>query len=202
MLRLTQPGEGTEDTRRRARKRELVTGTDEQHTKAVEEVLQQLADARLVTTSRDMASGEELIDVAHEALIRGWVRLRGWIEEDRAALRVHRQLTVAADEWEQNNRDQSYLYRGAHLAQAEEWAETHPSDLNELEGAFVEASRAAAEAVEREKEAARQRELAQAQSLAEAERQRAEVQTRASWRLRWLAAGLALVFLLAVGAAG
>ena len=62
--------------------------------------------------------------------------------------------------------------------------------------------RAAAEAVEREKEAARQRELAQAQSLAEAERQRAEVQTRASWRLRWLAAGLALVFLLAVGAAG
>jgi WD40 repeat protein/tRNA A-37 threonylcarbamoyl transferase component Bud32/energy-coupling factor transporter ATP-binding protein EcfA2 len=202
MLRLTQPGEGTEDTRRRARKRELVTGTDEQQTRAVEEVLQQLADARLITTSRDMASGEELVDVSHEALIRGWVRLQGWIDEDRAALRVHRQLTEAAYEWEQHNRDQSYLYRGAHLAQAEEWAETHSADLSELEGAFVEASRAAAGAIEQEKEAARQRELAQAQALAEAERKRAEVQTRTGRRLRWLTAGLAVVFLLAIGAAG
>ncbi len=201
MLRLTQPGEGTEDTRRRARKRELLPSQGEQQIKATEEILHLLADARLVTTSRDMLSGEELVDVSHEALIRGWARLQGWIDEDRMALHTHRQLTEAAETWEQSSRDTSYLYRGARLAQAEEWAKTHSGDLNGLEQAFLEASQTAAEAIERKKEAARQRELAQAQALAEAEHQRAEVQATATRRLRWLTAGLAIVFLLAVGAA-
>ncbi len=200
MLRLTHPGEGTEDTRRRARKRELLPGSGEQQA-TVEEVLQRLADARLVTASRDMASGEEMVDVSHEALIRGWARLQSWIDEDRMALHTHRQLTEAAETWEENSREASYLYHGARLAQAEEWAKTYASDLNELERAFLEASQATAEAMEREKETARQRELAQAQALAEAEHRRAEVQARASRRLRWLAAGLAVVFLLAIGAA-
>jgi WD40 repeat protein/tRNA A-37 threonylcarbamoyl transferase component Bud32 len=178
MLRLTRPGEGTEDTRRRVTKRELLPGSGEQRA-AVEEVLRRLADARLVTTSRDMAGGEEMVDVAHEALIRGWARLQSWINEDRMALHTHRQLTEAADTWEQNDRDASYLYRGVRLAQAEEWVKTHAGDLNELERAFLDASRAAAEAVEREQEAARQRELAQMQALLEEQRQRIEAQTRA-----------------------
>ena len=42
---------------------------------------------------------ERWVDVSHEALIRGWPRLRGWIEEDRAGLRLHRRLTEAAEEW-------------------------------------------------------------------------------------------------------
>jgi WD40 repeat protein/tRNA A-37 threonylcarbamoyl transferase component Bud32 len=201
MLRLTQPGEGTEDTRRRARKRELMPRSEEQQSRIVEEVLHRLADARLIVTSRDAASEEEMVDVAHEALIRSWARLQSWINENRMALHTHRQLTETAETWEQENRDASFLYRGVRLAQAREWAETRASDLNELEQAFLDASRATAEAREREREAARQRELAQAQALAEAEHQRAEVQIRASRRLRWLAAGLAVVFLAAVGAA-
>jgi WD40 repeat protein/type II secretory pathway predicted ATPase ExeA len=200
MLRLTQPGEGTEDTRRRAKKRELLPGSGEQQA-MVEGVLQRLVHARLLTTSRDTASGEEVVDVAHEALIRGWVRLQGWIDEDRMALHTHRQLTEAAETWEQNDRDASYLYRGVRLAQAGEWVEMHAGDLNKLEQAFLGASQAAAETREREREAQRQHELAQAQALAESEHRRAEVQARASRRLRWLAMGLALVFLLAIGAA-
>jgi WD40 repeat protein len=200
MLRLTQPGQGTEDTRRRARKREILPASEAEQA-TVQEVLQQLTDARLLTTSRDTVSGDEMVDVAHEALIRGWVRLQGWINEDRMALHTHRQLTEAAETWEQNSYDSSYLYRGVRLAQAGEWVGAHASDLNELERAFLEASQAAAKAREREQEQARQRELAQAQALAEAEHQRAEVQIRSSQRLRWLAMGLAVVFLLAVAAA-
>jgi len=201
MLRLTQPGEGTEDTRRRVRKQELLSGQNQQQAQAVESILQQLVAARLLTTSRDLASGQELVDVSHEALIRGWTQLRSWIDEDRAALRIHRQLTDAAGEWEQHHRDPSYLYRGSRLIQAEEWVETHASEFNELEWAFIDASRDAARAIEAEEEAVRQRELAQAQALATAEHQRAELQARAGTRLRWLAVGLALIFLVAVGAA-
>src|SRR5262249_53459175 len=51
MLRLTQPGEGTDDTRRRARMSELATRNDE--CEAVAEVVNALTDARLLTTSKD-----------------------------------------------------------------------------------------------------------------------------------------------------
>jgi WD40 repeat protein len=146
MLRLTQPGEGTEDTRRRASMDELVTRMGEN--KAVEDVTQTMTNARLLTT--DEEPGKQVVDVAHEALIRGWPRLRKWIEEDRAGLRILRRLTEVAREW-QPTKDESLLYRGARLAQAAEWRERNEGALNELEREFLDASMAAQRAVERRK---------------------------------------------------
>ena len=57
LLRLVQPGEGTVDTRRRARLSELVP--DPEAAAAVEDVVHTLADARLLTTGRDAVSGED-----------------------------------------------------------------------------------------------------------------------------------------------
>ena len=71
---------------------------------AVEAVVNELAGARLVTTSRN-ESGQEVVDVAHEALIRGWPRLQRWVDENPAALRIHRDLTVAAEAWNANKRE-------------------------------------------------------------------------------------------------
>ncbi|HSI31425.1 MAG TPA: protein kinase, partial [Miltoncostaeaceae bacterium] len=88
LLRLTQPGEGTEDTRRRATRAELVTRPGEEE--EVDAVIGALAEARLVTTSTDEATGQPVVDVTHEALIRGWPELRGWINDDREQLRLHR----------------------------------------------------------------------------------------------------------------
>ncbi|UCG25867.1 MAG: serine/threonine-protein kinase PknK, partial [Chloroflexota bacterium] len=64
---MVRPGEGTEDTRRLATRSEL--GYEEW------ELAQRLADARLVVTGRT-AEGEQTVEVVHEALIRGWGRLR------------------------------------------------------------------------------------------------------------------------------
>ncbi|HEY0380076.1 MAG TPA: TIR domain-containing protein [Pyrinomonadaceae bacterium] len=146
MLRLTQPGEGTEDTRRRATMDELVTRGEE--SKAVEDVTQAMADARLLTTDTDEGPGKQVVDVSHEALIRGWPRLRQWIEEDRAGLRILRRLTEVAREW-QPTKDESLLYRGARLAQAVEWRERNETALNQLEREFLDASMAARRAIER-----------------------------------------------------
>jgi hypothetical protein len=63
LLRLTQPGENTADTRRRSTLEELQIQAEDRH--AVEEVVKTLADARLVVASRD-----QQVEVAHEALIR------------------------------------------------------------------------------------------------------------------------------------
>ena len=175
-IRLTElGGDNTQaDTRRRVSIDELISSRQE----AVHQVLSALADARLVTTDKNA------VEVAHEALIREWPTLRGWLEEDREGLRLHRHLTEAAQEWEALGRDPGVLYRGARLAQAVEWAAAHPDILNEGERAFLDASQALAEKETRERESQRQRELEAARQLAEAERVRAEEQIQANRQLR------------------
>ena len=159
LLRLTQPGEGTEDTRRRAALSELVTRPEERP--AVDAVVRVLANARLLTTDRG-EGGEPWVEVTHEALIRGWPELRRWIDEDRQGLRVLRRLTEAAQEWQQRGRDDGMLYRGARLAEAREWREDNEGALNDQERAFLDASsaletREADEERERQRRAARSR---------------------------------------------
>ncbi len=146
LLRLTQPGEGTEDTRRRAPLSEL-SGAE------VSPVLDRLVAARLLTTSSER--GEPQLEVSHEALIRAWPRLRAWVDTDRDGLRLHRQLTDAAREWERLGRDDDALYRGARLAEAQEFVA--PDVLNALERAFLTASVAQAEREHGEREAQQRR---------------------------------------------
>ena len=149
--------------RRRMPLDELDPERDE-HTAAA---LTALVDSRLVTAD------EETLEVAHEALLREWPRLRGWLEEDAEGRRLHQHLIHAARDWQAAGRDRGELYRGARLASALDWSAGHEGDLNELERDFLDESRAAAER--------------------DAERQR-----RANRRLRTLLAGLAALLALAI----
>jgi len=192
-LRLTELGDDTTttDTRRRVSFEELAPRLEDRE--PVHKVLMTLADARLITTDQDAA------EVAHEALIREWPTLRNWIDENREGLRLHRHLTEAAQEWESLGRDPGGLYRGARLAQALEWFNSHRDDLNILETSFLETSRALANQEAAEREAQRQRELESARKLAENERDRAEEQTRSNRRLKQRAVYLVIAFAI-VGA--
>ena len=191
-LQMIHPGEGTEDTRRVATYTEL--GTSDW------EMIRHLADARLVVTDRDPA-GQETVEVVHEALIKGWGRLREWMSADRAFRTWQERLRVAMRQWEASGRDEGALLRGVLLAEAEEWTQVRPGALSPQERQFLQTSIKLRDQELLLAEAQRQRELAQAQALAEAEHQRAEVQARASKRLRILAVGLMIMFFLAIGAA-
>jgi len=162
-LRLTELGEGTEDTRRRASFDELMSHAE--NAEDVSRVLNQLAEARLVTLSENSA------EVAHEALIREWHTLREWLNQDREGLHLHRNITEGTQEWELLEHDPDTLYRGARLSQAREWSALHPNALNAGENAFIEASNALEQHEQTEREAQQQRELEAAQKLAETERQ-------------------------------
>ncbi len=190
-LRLTELGGDslTADTRRRVGLDELVSRQEDRD--VVREVLSTLADARLITTDQDVA------EVAHEALIREWPTLRNWLEENREGLRLHRHLTVTAQEWDASQRDHSMLYRGARLAQALEWAAEHANELNLLERSFLDESKSLMEKESAEHEAQRQRELESAQKLAETEKARAEEQSLSNKRLRQRAVFLTAAFILA-----
>lgn len=165
-VRLTELGQGTDDTARRATVDELARDDPEDAARA-ETVLNTLAAARLVTV------WEGSVEVAHEALIREWPRLRGWLDEDRDGLRLMRHLTVAAHEWDRRGRDDSDLYRGPRLAAAVEWHGGHGEAVNPLERDFLDAGRRVQEAQVREI-AARNR------------------------RLRWLLAGTGVALVVAL----
>ncbi|WP_441216862.1 nSTAND1 domain-containing NTPase [Phytohabitans sp. LJ34] len=126
LTRLVALGDGVEDTRRRVDRAELDLPD-------ADAVLRQLADARLVVLGRDT------VEIAHEALIRAWPRLHGWLHADREALRLHRQLTDASDIWRSHDMDTGALYRGQRLAA---WDDRDLHRLNGVERDFLAASRA------------------------------------------------------------
>ena len=108
--RLVTPGEGVEDTRHRARMTELAA--------VPASVIDAYGAARLLTFDVDPATREPTVEVAHEALLRHWPRLRAWLDEDRDGLRLHRHLSDAAMAWEAAGRPAADLYRGARLESA------------------------------------------------------------------------------------
>jgi WD40 repeat protein len=163
LLRLVGEGEGQIAVRRRAPLAEL----DLERNEAAASVLATLADSRLVTVS------EGSVEVAHEALLREWPRLRDWIEDDSQGRTLRRHITAASRAWDEAERDHGELYRGARLAAALDWSADHSLDLNELERAFVSESRAVSE-------------------------QEAKRARRTNRRLRGLLAGVAILLVAAV----
>ena len=170
-LRLITLGEGAEDTRRRVDRAEL--GAIEVDQDALAEAIDTFGTSRLLSFDRDPRTGTPTIEVAHEALLREWARLRLWIDAAREDIRVHRRLSAGAHDWDESNRDASFLVRGSQLAQIDAFATDSPIALTELERDFVNSSRA--------------------QSTSEILRQQ-----RANRRLKTLLVGAAALLLLAL----
>jgi DNA-binding SARP family transcriptional activator/WD40 repeat protein len=171
-LRLADPEGATDDVRRRARRDEVAT------TDAEQQLLTQLVNRRLVTAT------EDTVEVAHEALLREWPRLRGWLAEGREGRRLHRQLADAAATWDAEGRDEAGLYRGTRLQAALDTAAASPEDLTLLERSFLTASADEAD-----------RQLAEQQA-------RADREARGRRRARLVAAGLAVALVFAASAGG
>ena len=136
-LRLVTLGEGSEDTRRRVRRSELLPLAD---ARAMEGVIESFGRHRLLSFDRDPVTREPTIEVAHEALLAAWMRLRGWIDEGRDDIRAQRQLASAAAEWEVGERDPSFLLRGARLEQTAAWIGESTLALSDADRGFVDAS--------------------------------------------------------------
>jgi energy-coupling factor transporter ATP-binding protein EcfA2 len=141
-VRLTKPdvdalaGEERRDTRQRVELEELVpVGSELEATKAL---VKRLADARLIVTSLNGMTGHEEVEMAHEALIRHWPRLRTWLNEEHESLRLHARLREAAREWERGGKPKDQLYRGSQLKEARAWAKRNTPSRNEE--AFLRAS--------------------------------------------------------------
>ncbi|MFW5691977.1 MAG: protein kinase domain-containing protein [Chloroflexota bacterium] len=155
-MRLITLGEGTEDTRRRALQSELLSIGDDSEEMSM--IIDAFGRYRLLTFDHDPSSRTATVEVAHEALIRQWTRLRDWLRESREDLRTQRRLTALADEWLNSGKDPSYLARGLRLQQLEAWQDNSRLALNVNEAAFLEASIQERRAREAEEQARKERE--------------------------------------------
>ena len=166
LLRLVNVGPDGQLTRRRVPRTDVLAGIALATT-----VLARFTQARLVTADEDG------VEITHEAFLAAWPRLTAWIAEDRAGLRLHRQLGEDARAWEKDGRDAGSLYRGAKLSGAVAWRSANETELTSLDRSFLDASTAAENTI----------------------RHRERRQNR---RLRTLSAGLAVVLAAALAASG
>jgi len=151
-LRLVTLGEGTEDTRRRALQSEILSAAP--NAQVMQEVIDEYGRYRLLTFDRDPATRTPTAEVAHEALIREWQRLRDWLDTSRSDVRLQRLLANAAGEWNDSNHDPSFLLRGGRLLQFDDWSKTTTIAMTDIEQEYLKASieeRTRAEALEAER---------------------------------------------------
>lgn len=130
LLRLSAPGRDGRPVRRRAPMAELVpvAGGDRQV------ALDCLIAARLVMT------GDEGVEVTHEALFDQWPRLARWLDDDAVGRRLRLRLHPAAVEWASAGRPDADLFRGPRLVETVEWAQAHAGSLIPVEEDFLDAS--------------------------------------------------------------
>ncbi len=183
-LRLVRPGDGTAPVRIRAT---VPEDAEERH------VMEAFAHpARRLLFVGEQA-GLPVVEVAHEALVRGWDTLREWVEDNRDRLRVR----DAVDDWRTAAASGELIPYGSTLLLRARDLLADPGDvrLDSATRAYIERS---ADAADAETEARR------LQAAAEQERQLRDAEAVAAARRRTAqgaVAGLALALLLA-GLAG
>ena len=180
-LRLVTLGEGRQDTRRRVARSELDALDVERG--AIDSVVDTFGRHRLLTFDREPSTREPTVEIAHEALLSAWGRLRTWTNDAREDLRHERGLARTAAEWRGSDGDKSFLMRGARLEQLETWAATTDLAIGRPERAYLKASGEQRDREREEEERRRTRE--------------ARIERRSARRLRGLVAVFAAATLIA-----
>ena len=68
-------------------------GSVSENSAATEAIVHKLADSALLTIEADLTNQDAYVEVAHEALVRNWPKLREWIDADRDGWRKRTKIT-------------------------------------------------------------------------------------------------------------
>ncbi|MGW4957426.1 nSTAND1 domain-containing NTPase [Nonomuraea sp. NPDC004186] len=120
-LRLAVIGPDGRPVRRRVARDELVGRRPAGGTDDVEAVLEAFTERRLLIRSGDPGDGRSgdahgAVEIAHDALLEEWPKLKKWLDEGRGDHVLFRQFLDGVADWEARKRDPEFLYRGTRLA--------------------------------------------------------------------------------------
>ena len=136
MLRMVAV-DGGNIARRRVFLKELEYPQDKQP--QVKQVIDRFLNARLLVSGVD-TTGENYIEPAHDALVRGWQQLLVWQQQEQENLVLQRRLTRAAFEWEKQQKS-SFLWHGdPRLNLLQQVLKSDNNWFNQLEMEFVRRS--------------------------------------------------------------
>ena len=144
-LRLVTIADTDEWSRRRVRASEIIALDID--VVDLQAVIGAYGAARLLTFDRDHVSGSPTVEVAHEALLTEWERLREWIDEARDDVRRQVRLAAAGAEWRSSGDNPDYLLSGSRLQEYEVWATLTTLSLTRGERAYLDASVTEREAI-------------------------------------------------------
>lgn len=101
-------------------------------------VVDRFVDAGILVS--DLRNNIPVIEVAHEAVFRGWRRLSSWLDEDREFLLWKRRLQDQVTDWEKASKDPSSLLHGTLLSEAQKRQVTPGGSLTPTELRYIECS--------------------------------------------------------------
>ncbi len=181
-LRLVALGDANEAVRRRVRRSELTSIVGYEH--SARTVIDAFGDARLLSFDRHPVTRSPTVEIAHDALLGAWERLRGWIDDYRSDVRLHQSLADATADWIASDRDSEFLLVGGPLHRLAGWSKATDLALSDAEHSYLAASVEASTIEEREE--------------AERIRYEHELEIRSRRRLRMLVVVWAMTALVAV----
>jgi hypothetical protein len=140
LVRVAAASEEGTDTRQRVNLQDFNDAT--------QKVIQGFVKARLLVTNRNEATNEEIVEVAHEALIKNWDRLKDALSKDREFLLWRQRLNFLLAEWqhiqEETGKERDGLLQGHQLNEAKRWSKSRHDELNAQEIEFIRKSEKAA----------------------------------------------------------
>jgi len=206
---LTEKGADNRETRRPSQVSEIC-GAAEASSEEVSEVIEVFrreGRSFLMPPAGVHLADDTIIDISHESLIRNWDRLQTWVDEEAQSARIYHRLAESAV----LHRDgKEGLLIDPALQIALDWRDTSKPNPEwgkryhlEYDQAlkYLENSRLARETAQLERERQRNAELERARHEREQAEQFAAAQASSAKRLRWLAAGMAVMCVVAGAAA-
>jgi WD40 repeat protein len=154
-LRLIDPGVTDQDTTRRRASLAEFTLPDVARTVLLRETIDAFVTARLLVANQ--VGDTTTIEVSHEALIREWPRLSGWLREARDDILLQQTISADASEWRRRERPADRLYRETELAEARDWMARNTPSSDEVE--FLQSSLAEQQRQQTEEAGRQAREL-------------------------------------------
>jgi formylglycine-generating enzyme required for sulfatase activity/class 3 adenylate cyclase len=124
-------------------------------------LIDQLIEQRLLATDVARETGEQTIEPVHEALLRQWGLLQGWLMEDSGLLALLEGVKRAARDWAGNGWDSAWLTHATNRLEAAERTLSERPDLAAIlepgDREYVAACRRRQDALNAETQAAQKR---------------------------------------------